>query len=294
MVDIPVKKYRVRRAKKWLQRTLIPFAVRAKKVSVKWRKPERRNWPPAPGVPGLDRYEYSWLSQNGEDGVIRYLFDNIGYESRWFVEFGFGAVQCNCLRLMLHEDFSGLLMDGSSENVDFFNDTAKKFGLDRVQAVQAFITRSNLQELITGNEVPRDIDFLSLDVDGNDYWFWEELECVLPRVVCIEYNAGLGPDLSLTVPYADDFERYAQHPSGFFHGVSLTALEMLGKRKGYYLIGCDMTGTNAFFLRDDVQIDGVPALTPREAFRPHANWLGRRISEAQQLEIMQSMPYQEV
>lgn len=294
MVDIPVKKYRVRRAKKWLQRTLIPFAVRAKKVSAKWRKPDRRDWPPASGVSGLERYEYSWLSQNGEDGVIRYLFDNIGYESRWFVEFGFGAVQCNCLRLMLHEDFSGLLMDGSSENVDFFNDTAKKFGLDRVTAVQTFITRSNLQELITGNDVPRDIDFLSLDVDGNDYWFWEALECVSPRVVCIEYNAGLGPDLSLTVPYADDFERYAQHPGGFFHGASLAALEMLGKRKGYYLIGCDMTGTNAFFLRDDVQIDGVPALTSREAFRPHANWLGRRISEAQQLVIMQSMPYQEV
>jgi len=142
--------------------------------------------------------------------------------------------------------------------------------------------------------VPREIDFLSLDVDGNDYWFWEELECVSPRVVCIEYNAGIGSDRSLTVPYADDFERYARHPGGFFHGASLAALESLGRRKGYYLIGCDMTGTNAFFLRDDVRIDGVSALTPREAFRPHANWLGRRISESQQLEIMQAMPYQEV
>lgn len=296
MVDIPVKKYRVRRAKKWLQRNLIPFVVRANKVSSKWRKPDRADWPPASleGMPGLDRYEYSWLSQNGEDGVIRHLFDNIGYESRWFVEFGFGVVQCNCLRLMMHEDFSGLLMDGSGENVDFFNDAARKLGLDRVKAVQAFITRSNLQELISANDVPREIDFLSLDVDGNDYWFWEELECVSPRVACIEYNAGIGPDLSLTVPYADDFERYERHPGGFFHGASLTALESLGRRKGYYLIGCDMTGTNAFFLRDDVRIDGVPALTPREAFRPHANWLGRRISESQQLEIMLAMPYQEV
>jgi len=265
-------------------------------VRRKWRKPDRRHWPTGGqrDAPGLDRYEYSWLSQNGEDGVIRYLFDQIGYKSRWFLEFGFGAVQCNSLRLMMFEDFSGLLMDGSSENVDFFNYTAKHFDIDRVCAVQTFVTRGNLQPLVQDNGVPRDIDFLSLDVDGNDYWFWQELDCVSPRVVCIEYNAGLGPDLSLTVPYADDFERYAKHASGFFHGASLTALESLGKRKGYYLIGCDLSGTNAFFLRGDVTIEAVPALTAREAFRPHANWLGRGISEAEQLEILQSMPFESV
>ncbi len=296
MTEIPVKKYRVRRAKKWLKRNLIPFALRAGKVRAKWSKADRSDWPLASqdDVPGLHRYEYSWLSQNGEDGVIRYLFDKIGYESRWLLEFGFGAVQCNALRLMVHEGFSGLLMDGSDENVNFFNYSAKKMGFERVKAVRTFITRSNLQDLVRNNGVPREIDFLSLDVDGNDYWFWQELECISPRVVCIEYNAGCGPDVSWSVPYDDEFERFAKHPSGFFHGASLGALETLGKRKGYYLIGCDQTGTNAFFLRDDVQIDGVSAITPREAFRPHANWLGRGISELEQFAIMESMPYEEV
>jgi hypothetical protein len=296
VVEIPVKKYRVRRAKKWLKRSLIPFAMRAAGVSRKWRKADRNDWPPESQKrsSGLDRFEYSWLSQNGEDGVVRYLFEKIGYESRWFLEFGFGAVQCNSLRLMMFENFSGLLMDGSNENVDFFNYTAERLDISSVHAVQTFITRDNLQQLVADNQVPSEIDFLSLDVDGNDYWFWDVLNCVSPRVVCIEYNAGLGPDLSLTVPYADDFERYAKHPSGFFHGASLAALEGLGRRKGYDLIGCDLTGTNAFFLRDDIKINDVPALTAREAFRPHANWLGRGISEAQQLKILQSMPFEPV
>lgn len=296
MTEIPVKKYRVRRAKKWLVRTLIPFSVRASKVSAMWRKPDSRDWPPGSqsGVPGLARYEYSWLSQNGEDGIIRHLFDEIGFESRWLLEFGFGAVQCNSLRLVKQEAFSGLFMDGSSENVDFFNYAARKHGLKNVNAVQAFITRDNLQQLIMDNNVPREIDFLSLDVDGNDYWFWEELTCVSPRLVCIEYNAGLGPDLSLTVPYDPEFERYSIHPSGFFHGASLAAFESLGKRKGYKLIGCDSTGTNAFFLQEDIEVAEITALTSREAFRPHANWLGRGISEAEQLEIMKSMPYEQV
>lgn len=296
MMKIPVKKYRLRRVRKWLKRKLIPFSVHAGKVSAKWARPDRKRFPPRSqaDVPGLGRYEYSWLSQNGEDGILRYLFDEIGYESRWFVEFGFGAAQCNALRLMLKEDFRGLLMDGSGENVDCFIYAAKQHGIDRVTAVQTFITRGNLESLIRDNGVPRDIDLLSLDVDGNDYWFWETLECVSPRVVCIEYNAGIGPELALTVPYDDSFERYSKHASGFFYGASLAALQSLGQRKGYYLIGCDSTGTNAFFLRDDVKIDGVTALTAREAFRPHANWLGRGISEADQLEFMRSMPYQEV
>ena len=297
MTNIPIKKYRVRRARKWLRNRLVPFAVRAGSVSASWHKPDRR--PGAPSRPGVDgdfsHCEYSWLSQNGEDGIIRYLFEQIGYESRWLVEFGFGAKQCNALRLLLKEEFSGLLMDGSAENVDFFNFAARKHGIDdRALAVQAFITRGNLEELITSNGVPREIDFLSLDVDGNDYWLWETLECVSPRVVCIEYNAGLGPALRWTVPYDDAFERYEKHPSGFFHGASLAALESLGRRKGYYLIGCDSTGTNAFFLRNDVSIEGVQPLAPGEAFRPHANWLGRGISEAEQLAIMRELPYEEV
>jgi hypothetical protein len=296
MTDIPVKKYRVRRLRKWLKRKLVPFAVRAGKVSAKWAKPDRKHFPPRSqaDVPGLGRYEYSWLSQNGEDGILRYIFNEIGFESRWFVEFGFGAAQCNALRLMLKEDFHGLLMDGSGENVRCFQHAARRLGIDRVTAVHTFITRENLQRLVQDNGVPRDVDLLSLDVDGNDYWFWEELECISPRVVCIEYNAGIGPELALTVPYDESFERYSKHASGFFYGASLAALEALGRRKGYYLIGCDSTGTNAFFLRDDIEIDGVPGLTASEAFRPHANWLGRGISEAEQLDFMRSMPYEEI
>jgi hypothetical protein len=296
MVDIPVKKYRSRRLGKWLKRTLIPFSARANKIVRKWRKADTSDWPPraTADVPGLGRYEYSWLSQNGEDGIIRYLFEKIGFESRYFVEFGFHAKQCNVLRLMRHEGMRGIVMDGSTENCSFFNYAADKLELEGVRAIQAFITLENLEDLIRDNGAPEEIDFLSLDVDGNDYWFWQKLECVSPRVVCIEYNAGVGPELSWTVPYDPEFERYTKHPSGFFHGASLSALEKLGTEKGYRLIGCDSTGTNAFFLRHDVELAEVPTLTAREAFRPHRNWLGRGISEAQQLEIMKEMPYEEV
>ena len=291
-----VKKYRVKRAFRALKRALVPERIRARKVARRWGRKDRSDWPPADAEPGgsLDQYEYSLLSQNGEDGILRYLFSQAGFESRCFVEFGFGAHQCNSLRLMLHERFSGLLMDGSAENCRFFNLAAERRRISGVKAVQAFLTRDNLNALIEGAGVPREIDLLSLDVDGNDYWFWEALSSVSPRVVCIEYNAGIGPGLSWSVPYDPEFERFAKHPSGFFHGASLKAMEALGRRKGYRLVGCDSTGTNAFFLRDDVEALAVSTLTAAEAYRPHANWLGRGFSEREQLEIMQTMPYIEV
>ena len=291
-----VKKYRTKRAFKWLKRLVVPRSVRAAKVRAKWRRKDREDWPPAGADPaaGLGQYEYSFLSQNGEDGIIRFLFDEIGFETRRFVEFGFGAKQCNALRLVLREGFQGLLMDGSAENCDFFNMGARKLGLEGVEAYRTFLDRENLNPTIAGRGISGAVDFLSLDVDGNDYWLWEALDCISPRVVCIEYNAGIGPALSLTVPYDPRFERYAKHPSGFFHGASLKALEALGVRKGYRLIGCDSTGTNAFFLRSDIEAANLPTLTAAEAYRPHKNWLGRGFSEAEQLEIMKAMPYVEV
>ncbi|HEX2140207.1 MAG TPA: hypothetical protein VHG33_10890 [Woeseiaceae bacterium] len=291
-----VKKYRTKRAVKWLKRRLIPLRVRARKTQRRWRRKDLQKWPPAGADPagGLQQYEYSLLSQNGEDGILRFLFSEIGFDSRHFVEFGFGAHQCNSLRLILHENFKGLLMDGSSENCEFFRIAAEQRGVTGVKAACTFLTRENLEQTIGEHGVPREVDLLSLDVDGNDYWFWEALERLSPRVVCIEYNAGIGPDLSWTVPYDPEFERFAKHPSGFFHGASLKALEKLGQRKGYRLIGCDSTGTNAFFLRDDVQAPRIPTLTAEEAYRPHKNWLGRGFSETEQLRIMQSLPYVDV
>ncbi len=296
MQNIPVKRYFLRRFTKWLKRLLISESYSIKRLIKKWKK---NDIPPLSSkeqkkLTGINRYESSIFSQNGEDGIIRYIFSVIGFESRYFVEFGFGAHQCNSLRLMLHESFKGLLMDGSEEQCRIFNLSCKKMQLNNVLAVNAFIDTTNLQKLIAQNNVPDEIDFLSIDVDGNDYWLWEILDCVSPRVVCIEYNSGIGSDYSWSTPYSADFERFAAHPSGFFAGASLKALESLGQRKGYRLVACDSTGTNAFFIRKDISAKEIITLSPKEAFYPNLNWLSRGITEKQQLEIMLSMPYVEV
>ena len=291
-MNIPVKNYRLRKLKKFLKKTLISEKFKVKSLTKKWQIqdiPEENETNKE-----LSFHEASLFSQNGEDGIIRYIFSQIGFESRYFVEFGFGAHQCNSLRLILHEHFKGLMMDGSEEQCRIFNLTCKAKGISDVHAVNAFINRDNLEHLIRSNNIPVEIDFLSIDVDGNDYWFWECLQCINPRVICIEYNSGIGSKYSWTIPYNNEFERFSAHPSGFFAGASIKALESLGEKKGYRLIGCDTTGTNAFFLRNDLGNNQIPTLSASEAFQPHQNWMQRGISEDQQLEIMKLMPYVEV
>src|SRR5207249_8244926 len=87
-----------------------------------------------------------------------------------------------------------------------------------------------------------EIDLLGIDIDYNDYWVWKAIEVVQPRVVVIEYNATLRPPLSLTVPYAPT----ASWNGSNYYGASLEALVRLGRTKGYRLVGCSMSGINAF------------------------------------------------
>ena len=127
---------------------------------------------------------------------------------------------------------------------------------------------SRIDDLLVEVGADGEIDLLSIDIDGNDLWVWEAVARTSARVVVVEYNASFGPDRSVSVPYDPDFDRMARHPSGYYHGASVTALARLGARKGYVLAGCDSNGVNAFFVRGDCAPEIVPPADPAEAWRP--------------------------
>jgi hypothetical protein len=147
---------------------------------------------------------------------------------------------------------------------------------DGLQITTSFVTRESINRTITEAGLEGEIDFLSIDIDGNDYWIWEELQAVRPRVVVIEYNASFGPQRSVSVPYERMFRRHDKHPSGWYHGASLKALEKLGKAKGYHLVGCDCSGVNAFFVRGDLDLGLLQAVSAEMAYYPE----GKRLKEA--------------
>lgn len=261
------------------------------RVMKKRKDPSAWPLPKQKAKQGLERFEYSMFSQNGEDGILRYLFSEIGFGSRFFLEFGFSVLQNNSLRLILKEQFSGIFIDGAESSVKQFNEAVLLSGIANVQAINRFLDLDNLESTIVESKLPGEIDLLSIDVDGNDYWFWEGITCISPRIVLIEYNASLGPDLSLTVPYDPSFDRHRKHKSGFYAGASIGALEKLGKKKGYSLVACDSMGVNAFFVRDDCMTKELKASPGSLSYRPHKKRLDRGYSPDKQLSIIKDLPF---
>jgi hypothetical protein len=209
----------------------------------------------------LKEVEYQVFSQWGEDGIIQYLISHLEIPNPAFIEFGVeNYEESNTRFLLVNNHWRGLVLDQNRKNITYIqkSDLYWRYNLT---AKCAFITRDNICNLIQEAGFGGDIGLLSIDIDGNDYWIWEAIPSTLisPRIVIIEYNSVFGNKNAITIPYRDDFRRVQAHYSHLYYGASLKALWLLGKRKGYVFIGSNSTGSNAFFVRQDVA-QGLPDL----------------------------------
>jgi hypothetical protein len=212
--------------------------------------------------------EFRAFSQWGEDGVIQALVSTIPSAAlrKIFVEFGVeNYTESNTRFLLMNDNWSGLVIDGGQENIDYIRRDPIYWQYN-LKADCRFITRDNINELLAGNGISGDIGLLSVDIDGNDYWVWERIDCITPAIVITEYNARFGPDRAVTVPYDPDFRRVAAHHSMIYYGASLKALTRLANRKGYALVGCNSAGNNAFFVRRELLSEPLRERSVSESF----------------------------
>lgn len=219
---------------------------------------------PPPGQ--LRAAEFRVFSQWGEDGIIQHLINTVPIEHRNFVEFGVEDYsEANTRFLLMHDNWSGLLLDGDPDNIARIrrDDLSWRYTL---KAECAFITRENINELLSRNGMAGDVGLLSIDIDGNDYWVWEALEVIKPRIVVIEYNSRFGPSRAVSVPYDAGFTRAKAHHSTIYYGASLAALVRLGEHKGYDFVGSNSTGCNAFFVRRELRPACLARRTAQEEF----------------------------
>lgn len=183
----------------------------------------------------LNIFEKKVYSQNGEDGIIEHIFDIIGTETKYFVEFGVeDGFECNTRLLSKKRGWRGLLMDGDG-------------GSNNIQ--REFVSPKNINKLFAKYNVPKEFDLLSIDIDSLDYYVWEAIKPIYkPRVVVVEYNSSIAPDLSLVV---ENEENFTWDETNYF-GASLAALRKLGLKKGYTLVACDKNGVNSFFVQTSI------------------------------------------
>jgi len=214
----------------------------------------------------LHESEFKVFSQWGEDGIIQYLIRHVVIENDTFVEFGASNyLESNTRFLLINNNWSGLVMDGDPENVSLIKSDPIYWRYN-LKADCSFITKDNINDLLESNGVSGDIGLLSVDIDGNDYWVWKEIEVISPRVVVLEYNSRFGAERAVTIPYDENFIRQKAHFSSIYFGASLKALVNLSKQKGYSFVGCNTNGVNAFFVRSDLLAKPLQELTVEEGY----------------------------
>ena len=208
----------------------------------------------------IERYGYKVYSQNDEDGIIQEIFKRTGTTDKRFIEFGVqNGLECNS-HYLFHKDWSGLWIEGSPKYVNeiqnLFRPVIKN---GQLKVKNAFITRDNINELFSSEDFTGEIDLLSIDIDGNDWHIWKAINVINPRVVITEYNGKFPPDCEWVQAYNSNHVWEGSD----WHGASLKSFELLGRELGYQLVGTNLNGCNAFFVRQDLAEDKF--ITPATA-----------------------------
>jgi len=191
-------------------------------------------------------------SQTDEDGIISEIFNRIGTTNKVFVEFGVGNGLENNTLALLFQDWTGLWIEGSKKYAQLIrSNLPRMIGSGRLALINEFITQDNINSLISSAISETSIDLLSVDIDGNDFHVLNAIDCIEPRVIVMEYNAKFAPPIQYCMTYD------AAHAWGGDdnYGVSLKFLEIELDKRGYSLVGCNMTGTNSFFVKRELAAD---------------------------------------
>ena len=204
----------------------------------------------------LTRFERKEFSQFGEDGVIEQIADDLGLTTGTFFEFGIGPtdgvsfdkpLEGNFV-LLRNKGWAGVFLDGAPH-------LPSNVGVRR-----EFITALNINLLYRKHGLPEDLDFMSIDVDGQEFWIWMALQ-PRPKVMIIEYNGGLPRESSVTT----QFDVHHNWDGSIYQGASLLALDKLAKCKSYQLVWAN--GVNCIFIRDDL-VSNPDCFSLEDIWRP--------------------------
>ena len=202
----------------------------------------------------INKFGIKIYSQNDEDGIILYILKHIGVKTKKFVEVGVeNGIECNTTNLLKNFDWSGAQIEGNKKLYNNAKIQLKKVlgkKIKNLKLLNIFVTKKNINQILKKYS-GKEIDLLSIDIDGNDFWIWKAINCVKPRLVIIEYNSFFGSNISATIKYNSKFS-WDHRNNKSYYGASLKALEKLGKQKKYILVGVDKNGVNAFFVRNDL------------------------------------------
>jgi hypothetical protein len=232
-------------------------------------------------LPTLKDTGFRVFSQFEEDGLLLYIFSIIGMENKTFVEIGSDdGVNSNSANLYFNFGWHGLFIDANERSVrrgrKFFSKYPHPW-FYQPKFVCARVTRENINDLISKAGYSGEVALLSIDIDGNDYWIWDAITTIDPKVVIIETHNEFGMQ-NIVVPYDPEYVYPGKHD--LYHGASPVAMTRLANRKGYRLIGANELGFNFIFLKNGIADAVIPEVDVESVLtHPSLNQMNERFDE---------------
>ena len=213
-------------------------------------------------LPPVSETGFRVFSQFEEDGKLLFIFSIIGMDNKVFVEIGSDdGVNSNSANLYFNFGWRGLFIDGNSRSIKrgkkFFNKYPHPW-FYKPKFICAKVTRENINELIEDSGIKGKIGLLSIDIDGNDYWIWDAITIIDPKIVIIETHNEFGLK-NIVVPYDPDYSFPGKHP--VYHGASPVAMNKLANKKGYRLVGANELGFNFIFVKNGLADTKLPEVS---------------------------------
>lgn len=223
-------------------------------------------------LPPIAQTGFKVFSQFEEDGKLLYIFSIIGMDNKVFIEIGSDdGVNSNSANLFFNFSWYGLFIDGNPKSIargrNFYSKYPHPWNYQPT-FLCAKVTKENVNQLIADAGYSGEIGFLSIDIDGNDYWIWNALEAVQPKVVLIEVLNEFGMN-DIVVPYDDNYVFPGKHP--LYHSASPVAMTKLANRKGYRLVGANELGFNFIYVKNGIADDLIPEVSVESLLQHPSN-----------------------
>ena len=202
---------------------------------------------------------YKVFSQHEEDGLLLFIFAVIGTHNKTFVDIGSNdGINSNCANLAINFGWHGLFIDSDkaaiSRGIRFYRRYPDPWSF-KPRFAEAKVTRENVNAIIEKGGFKGNIDLLSIDIDGNDYWIWDAISVIEPHVVIVECKIEYGFN-NVVVPYDPGYSHLTKNP--LYNGASPAAFNKLAKRKGYRLAGANSYGHNMIFIKNGLADEYLP------------------------------------
>ena len=203
-------------------------------------------------IKNLDEISFKVFSQNNEDAILEYLVLSLKLNDIKFIEIGTEDYSESNTRYIYEKyNCDGLIIDNTP---NLISKVSKQLDVwkGNLEIEENFVNIENINILINKYFPNKSLDIFSLDIDGIDYWILKELPDNISKIIVAEYNPYFGPDLEITVPYSENFNRSEYHSSNLCWGMSLKALINLMREKRFTFIGSNSLRNNAFFIKNEL------------------------------------------